>query len=219
MTRLTLDQTTTRHRSAGFTLIEITVAVIIMAILAIISYRGLSALLDARDHLTMQTRRWYNLSVFFSQLENDLSQLRERKVRGRNGSFLPPFIGKPDFVFTDPKTDEDAQLIFTRAGIPDQVGFAADMKRVGYRYRDGKIEVLLWPVLDLAPDTYPKVETVLENVRSMTFQYWSNRKVWVARWPDNQDRSATPRGIEVIVELSSGEKIRRVIALQQGVTF
>ena len=204
---------------AGFTLIEITVAVIIMAILAIISFRGMSVMLDAREHLTEQTQRWYQLSVFFSQLESDMLQLRERKFRDRDGQFKSGFIGKPDFVRTGEKTDEDAQLIFIRAGIADQVGFAADMKRVGYRYRNGNIEMLLWPTLDLAPDTYPAVEIILENVRSMKIRYQNSRQLWGDYWPDPRDLSQLPRGIEITIELKSGETIRRLFAFNQGVAY
>ena len=211
------SHTLQQRRAAGFTLIEITVAVLVMAILAIISFRGMSAMLDARDQLTEHSQRWYHLSVFFSQLESDLLQLKERKFRDRDGAIRPGFIGKPDFIRTSEKTDEDAQIMFIRAGIADQVGFAADMKRIGYRYRNGKIEMLLWPALDLAPETYPTVETVLENVRGMEIRYLNTRGKWAEYWPDTRDISPLPRGLEITVTLSSGERIRRLFALNQGV--
>ena len=79
--------------------------------------------------------------------------------------------------------------------------------------------MLLWPALDLAPETYPTVEVVLEGARGLKFRYWSNRKVWVDQWPDQLDRSPIPRGVEVTLELESGETIRRIFSLWQGAYY
>lgn len=208
----------TKRQQRGFTLIEIVVAIIVMSILAIISFRGMSSMLDARDHLTAYTQKWYHLSVFFSQLESDLLQLRERKIRDRHGAVLPTFIGKPDFIARD-KEDEDAQLIFVRAGVADQIGAASDMKRVGYRLHKGNVEMLLWPALDLAQETLPMVEPILTDVRAMTIRYQNSKQQWTDYWPDTRDLSQIPRGLEITIQLQSGEIIRRVFALNQGVAY
>lgn len=203
----------------GFTLIELTIAILILSLIAVISFNGISSMITVREQLTVQTRKWYDVSLFFTRLENDLSQFRERKVRNRSGEYMSAFIGKTIYNHSEPA--EDGELIFTRGGIPDQIGFAADLKRVGYRFnRDKKqVELLLWPTLDLDTETYPAVEVILDGVRDLRFRYWSNRKIWVENWPDNQDRSPIPRGVEVILQLETGETIRRVFSLWQGAYY
>lgn len=42
----------------GFTLIEVLTALLVLSLLALMSYRGLSAVLDAREHVRAETEKW-----------------------------------------------------------------------------------------------------------------------------------------------------------------
>ena len=69
-----------RRRTSGFTLIEVMVALTIMAILAALAFRGIDALVRAKDSALLSTDRTLKLNTGMSQFEYDLSQVVDSKV-------------------------------------------------------------------------------------------------------------------------------------------
>ena len=69
-----------RARHAGFTLIEVLVALAIMAILAVMAFRGVDALTRARSSAMASTDRTLKLNTGMSQFEYDVSQMVDTKV-------------------------------------------------------------------------------------------------------------------------------------------
>jgi general secretion pathway protein J len=69
-----------RRRPAGFTLIEVMVALMIMAILAALAFRGIDALVRAKDSSLQATDRTLKLNTGMSQFEYDISQVVDTKV-------------------------------------------------------------------------------------------------------------------------------------------
>jgi general secretion pathway protein J len=61
-----------RKPEGGFTLLELLVAVTLMAVVAVLSWRGLDALLGARERIGRAGDELRALSVAFSQVEEDL---------------------------------------------------------------------------------------------------------------------------------------------------
>jgi general secretion pathway protein J len=68
----------TRH--AGFTLVEVMVALLIMAILAALAFRGIDALTRAKESALLSTDRTLKLNTGMSQFEYDISQVIDSKV-------------------------------------------------------------------------------------------------------------------------------------------
>ena len=69
-----------RRRHAGFTLVEVLVALTIMAILAALAFRGIDALVRAKDAALLSTDRTLKLNTGMSQFEYDISQVIDSKV-------------------------------------------------------------------------------------------------------------------------------------------
>ena len=59
-------------RAAGFTLIELLVAVALLAILAVLSWRGLDAVIQSRERLVTESDELRSLTLALAQLEEDL---------------------------------------------------------------------------------------------------------------------------------------------------
>ena len=69
-----------RTRSRGFTLVEVLVALAIMAVLAAMAFRGIDALAHARDGAQGATDRTLKLNSGMSQFEYDMSQMIDTDV-------------------------------------------------------------------------------------------------------------------------------------------
>ena len=72
-----------RVRSRGFTLVEVMVALLIMAILAALAFRGVEALVRAKDAALASTDRTLKMNTGMSQFEYDMSQVVDSKVLPR----------------------------------------------------------------------------------------------------------------------------------------
>ncbi len=197
------------HRSHGFTLIELLAALVILALLSIAGYRGLDAVLQTREHVAQETRKWQHLAFFFSRLEQDLAQAIHRPAQDEGGATQPEWIGRTVVI-----ADDEAELVFTRAGIPGESEKMLAPQRIGYRLQEGSITLLRWPYPDQAPRTEPARYPLLEGVHEFRLRHLDNYGNWLDQWPPGGQPGALPMALEVTVTLASGEKIIRVFALQ-----
>src|SRR4030067_97904 len=125
-----------RARAAGFTLLEVLVAVGIFALFSAMAYGSLLRILDTRDRLETERDFWRTVSLSLMQVEDDLAQARPRTVRGTDGLVRPAFLGRP----VDSRALGEASLEFTRGGQVVRGGRArSDMPRVGYQVREGAL--------------------------------------------------------------------------------
>ena len=67
----------TRRRSAGFTLIELLVAITILAIVAVLGWRGLDSIVRARQALNAEMAQTRGIQLAFAQMENDCAHLMD----------------------------------------------------------------------------------------------------------------------------------------------
>jgi len=69
-----------RIRPTGFTLVEVMVALVIMAVLSALAMRGMDALMRAKDAALASTDRTLKLNTGMSQFEYDMSMVVDSKV-------------------------------------------------------------------------------------------------------------------------------------------
>lgn len=193
----------------GFTLIELLVALLILTLLSTASYRGLNAVLGAREQVAAETRKWQHLSNFFARMEQDIAQAIARPVRDGDTHFRPAWSGHNIIAGED-----DAQLTFTRAGIPDQGAEMLAPQRIAYRLDQGSIVMLHWSALDPAPRARPLRYPLLTGVDKFELRYLDRYRNWQAQWPPAGMENQLPVAAEVALTLVSGERIVRTFALQ-----
>ena len=197
------------RRLKGFTLIELLVAMLVFSLLAIAGYRGLQSVLDTRNHLDAEARKYQDLGQFFSRLEGQLAQASLRPAHLSDGRVQSAFVG----FASEASGLQDAQLIFTRGGGIDATGSWVAPQRIGYRLRNHAVELLRWNHPDQAPNAVPKVDVVLQGVREFELRYLSLAMVWEKQWAGNSINVPLPKAVEVVLILDSGEKIVRVMDL------
>lgn len=74
----------------GFTLIELLVAITLLAVIAVLSWRGLDSLMRGRDAIVSEEVRLRALNRTFSQLDSDCTALADPQALQRNPVTLAP---------------------------------------------------------------------------------------------------------------------------------
>ena len=119
---------------AGFTLLELLVASALLAVLAVIGWRGLEAVLSSRDRIVERSDALQAMSVTFAQLDEDLR--RSWPVRLLD---LPV----PPLAFRGSGATPVLELLREGGGASD----ASRIERIAYRLRDGRFERGFGPLL------------------------------------------------------------------------
>ena len=137
----------------GFTLIELLAALLVLSLLALMSYRSLGAVLDAREHVREESAKWRRIEAFYARFKQDVQLAAPRTVRTPGGS-APAWLGSSDSA--------GPHLAFSRFASSEGVDLP---RRVGYGRNDRQeVELTVWPGLDLAPDAQPARYAVLGGV-------------------------------------------------------
>lgn len=193
----------------GFTLIELLTALIILSLLALMSYRGLDAVLESREYVKRETEKWRRVTLFLDRFGRDVRLAAPRPIRA-GPETVPALHGKPNLT---PEGKMSPYLEFSRFGWDYQEEAA---QRVAYRLNHKQeIELWLWPGLDIGPNVSPARYTVLTGVRKLDLEYLSDGRVWVNTWPEMDTSlapgaSSIPLAVRLRMVLASGEEILRI---------
>ena len=194
-----------KRRRDGFTLIELLIALGILALVAALGYRALAALTESEARLAAEAGRWAALDGLFARLEADARSALPRDVRTGAGS-EPAWVGDAD-------PGGDAILRFSRAGPEFAVEPGSTGQRIGYRLRNGSVEVLYWPFLDQPSSVVPEAYALIGDVAAFRVAYLDAQDTWRERWPVLGE-PPVPRAIRVELTLAGGEVIERWLALR-----
>jgi len=187
------------RRRAGFTLIEIMVAMAVFSIMSIVAYQGLERISGVKLHLDQEMRFWRDLTQVMDRMESDFTQLSSRSWRSAAGKIQPPLVsGKKD--------DGSLQTEFIRLD-----GNRVPM-HLAYRWQDKTLALLVWPGLDVSASQQNKEHLLLKDVEAYEVNFLNEKNEWVADWSGDVAK-VRPRGIRIRLEFASRGKFERVIAL------
>ncbi|HEY5993673.1 MAG TPA: type II secretion system minor pseudopilin GspJ [Gallionellaceae bacterium] len=192
-------------RARGFTLVELLVALFVLAILTVAGFSGLNAVQDTRKAVESETRKWQGLMFFFSRMEQDIALAVKRPVRDRAGLTQPEWVG-----LSQPVSPDDAQLTLTRAGVQDEQGAQVGPQRIGYRLEHGTVYLLRWMALDQPADAEPRRYALLQGVSEFNLRYMSADGQWNRQWPLQGQDGGIPLAVEVQLTLDGGKQITRL---------
>jgi general secretion pathway protein J len=192
-------------KQPGFTLLEVLIAIAIVALLALIGYRAVAALSESESRLSTEATRWRTLDLFFARLEADLREAVPRTAR--NGS-----VREPAWLATVDPAGNGA-LEFSRAGPEFAIDPGSAGQRLGYRLRNGTVEVLYWGGYDRPVGSEPTAYALLSGVTQFRLSYLTATGRWIDSWPLTGDADL-PRAARVALTLASGEEIERWLALR-----
>lgn len=191
------------HAEAGFTLIELMVA---LAIFALISVAGVMLLRSGSDTQIAVKKRLEEMSLshrLSNSLEGDLAQAMVRPVRDQSGQPVP--------AFTQGEENVPGEIFgFVRAGWSNFDGAPrSGLQRVAYILEDGVLKRLSWPMLDGAAPSDAAI--LLEDVVSAQAEYRDDKGEWRSDWSAT-DAEALPRALALRVSVK-GKPEQRMLFL------
>ncbi|QKK01831.1 MAG: type II secretion system minor pseudopilin GspJ [Pseudomonadota bacterium] len=189
-------------RQAGFTLIEVLVAVAVFALLAATAYTALDALSRSAMQHRDRAAAFAAVQLGVARLDADLRQMVSRPVAAAAGTIEPALRGGSD------------RFEATRAGWHNP-GSAprSTLQRFGWTRSGSDLVRTAWPVTDRVAATRQRSETVLAGVKRFELRYLDAGGDWRERWPLDASVRELPRAIEVTLELEPLGRIRRLVVL------
>jgi general secretion pathway protein J len=189
----------------AFTLLELLIALAIFALTAMLGYRALGSLTETETRLAAEGERWRALDGFFARLESDMRASVPRDAR-LGTTTEPAWLGGEDAL-------GNAELRLSRAASEFGLDAGGAGQRIGYRLRDGNVEVLYWPRFDRRVDAVPLAYVLIEGVTRFRIDYLDGLGIRRDRWP-TLGEAALPRAVRVELALDGGEVIERSLVLR-----
>lgn len=212
-----------KNPSAGFTLIEVLIAMAITAFVSMIAYTSLSTVMSGVESLRENTDRIYEVNRALMIISRDLRQFTNRPVRDEFGEIEPALTGGIQARFT---------LSFTRTGWHNPNDHPrSNLQRINYRLEEGGLWRDSYAVLDRAADTEPQTVLLLDEVDDMQLTFLPELEAlqvetggtsvdttnwlenWVADTSAPNDELAPPLAIEMTLQLEDWGEMRRLYAL------
>ncbi len=191
-----------RHRRVGaFTLLELLVAIAILAFIAVMAWRGLFSLTATRERLSPQNDQVRAVLATFGQLETDLA-----RVPLNIALYAVPV--QPVRVVT---IDGQRNLQILRLADALDGSRASAVQVVQYRLHDGALERQSTPAqrfYSAEPSAQSQTVAVAPGIVDFQVRVWRNGVGWITPAGD-ADTAGTP-GVEVRLQRLDGSVLRRV---------
>jgi len=190
----------------GFTLLELLVAITVLAVVSLIAWRGLDVLVATRERLEPEGERARGLLTLFGQLDRDLA-----------AAAPPALIGerRPSVQWTQ-GTDGNAVIELLRVSPATSDG-TNQASRVRWSLEEGRVLRRASPpslTFDAAPEDTWQTTPLLEGVRRFAVRAWRNGQGWSkesAPAPAPGGSIENPPGLEFEIERTDGSVLRRVV--------
>ncbi|QLG89516.1 type II secretion system minor pseudopilin GspJ [Chitinibacter bivalviorum] len=161
-------------------MLEVLVALAIFAIMSLITYRGVTMVIDTRIAVVSETAYWRELTLAFERIESDLSQLAPRPWRDGAGQMQSPLRS------------------VSSAAAPTGLEFVRfDANRAPlhgiYECRDQQLLLKLYPQPDLREGIEPVTHQLLKNLSQCELAFMDEKNQWLPTWT----QSSRPRAIRI----------------------
>ncbi|ROO13845.1 type II secretion system protein GspJ [Pseudomonas fluorescens] len=180
------------NRQEGFTLIEVMVAIMLMAIVSLIAWRGLDSVSRADTHLQASTEHTEALLRTLHQLERDIAlrasiELREPLLNDNDDERS----GQPAAISVRSADDQSFRLDVIRIAATSHNG----LQRVRWWLKDQTLYRAAATPRDRYPLPAPKqAVAVLDSISDLQVRVWEPEMGWRQL---SGNRKENPQGLEI----------------------
>jgi general secretion pathway protein J len=192
------------RRHAGFTLLEILIALFIFSIVSMIMVSALHSVLTTQSVMEKNTARFNQLQIALVILSRDMEQAVNRPV--------VTAAGANELAMAGTKND----IRFTHAGHANPLGEMprSTLQRVHYFTRDHVLIRETWQALDITHDTQSSERELLNDVEELRFEYLDRNGKFHRDWPDSgKTEIPLPRAVRVYITLKTLGKMSQLYVL------
>lgn len=197
-----------RKLEGGFTLIEVMIAVAILAVMSVLIYTSVSQTIASKDDTEKKDEINHSAALAMTKMASDLEM-----------AFLlngPDFLGSQGFmktVFTGTEEKMNFPSLSHTRYFKDSP--EADFGEVGYFLEDDKEEqgnkILMRresKKVDEKPEEGGVSDPLLDHVKSIHFEFYdAQKKDWVKSWDSSQLETANrlPRAVKIEIQVMDKE--------------
>ncbi|ASM49093.1 general secretion pathway protein J [Pseudoalteromonas espejiana DSM 9414] len=191
-------------KQRGFTLIEVLVAMAILAVVIMATHQILDSTTKAKEASDEKIAELNGLQTAFRLMDQDFSQMTQRTVRNEAGDAQEQYLLAGRYIL---ESQYDG-IAFVRDGWVNPINLLprSELQAVGYRVFDDNLERVYRVYVDQLDNMEPRVQVVLTNVEELKFEFLGANNEWQEQW----QIKALPKAVAVTLQQIDAEPIRRV---------
>ena len=198
-----------RRRASGFTLVEMLVALVILAIMSALGYGIYRQARIGAERAGESLARTREIEFGLRLMVQDFSQVMPRPVRDPLGDSRQPALRGGVGLAT--------LVDLTRGGWSNTAGLQrSTLQRVSYQLVNNVLQRRYQTVLDATSSSQPIMQNLLTHVNSIQINYLDQNHSWLPQWPaatvaPNEGLWARPLAVEILIEFKDWGKVRRLV--------
>jgi len=202
-----------RH-GAGLTLIELMVALALLGVVGLLTWRATSQLVDARERIGAELSHWQALVRTSALIERELMQIAPPEL-AEGARQAGTVASLPTLELEADSDGRRSRLAWTVVG--GEQGFG----RVEIRHENRRLEALVWPDREALGEAIRL--PLLDEVDALRWRLLAGGQTH-GKWPATEDRNRSrgrdalvtplPDAVEFTLELADVGPVTRVFALR-----
>ena len=192
-----------RHSEGGFTLIETVVSMLLLAVMSVLSYQAVDAVLATNERSRQGLAEEASLQRAWQIIGRDIMHLRARPFVDGLGMREPAYV-----------TDRsEFGVRFSRGGGPMVKSNPSGLRRVEYSInREQQLQRQSWAITQSPRQSEGSILILMDNVDAVVFEHLTKDFFYSPDWPpinDTHSLSSLPNMIRVTITVDGlGESSR-----------
>ena len=201
---------TQRNSYLGFTLIEVLVALAVLAMVTLASHQILSTAINANQNSKEKVAEIGAMNTVFRMMQQDFTQLALRNTRNESGDSLELFLMADRFLF-------DSQyhgVAGVRDGWSNPVNLLprSELQLFSYVVEEDNLVRKYRIYVDSLDGTEPKSQVLLEDIKDFTISFRGDNDKWEENWTN----PSLPKAIKVEIALADEMIVSRILLLPES---